>query len=449
MSDERSQSSPNRDVRHTIVHLLSNMSDGREIRSYLQRFSEVDRSRFAVIKIGGAILADHLEETAAALAFLHTVGLTPIVIHGGGHQLDRALEERGIESRRIDGLRVTEPDVLDAARDTFIEQNILLVEAIREQGVAAHGLTAGAFEADYVDRDMYGLVGEPTEVHIALIRSIVDSGAIPILTCLGVAPGGQIVNMNADSATRALVHSVQPLKIIFLVDVGGLLDDDGRLIESINLASDYEHLMAQDWVHSGMRLKLAEIKRLLDDTPLSTSVSITTPSGLVKELFTHGGSGTLVRRGELINRVTEKDTLDEGQVVKLVEEAFGRRLKDGWWNSLDLDDAYLSESLRAGAIVAHVGDIAYLDKFAILEDARGEGLARTVWAQLIADHPVLYWRSRTENAFNSFYSEEADGSVKRGPWTVFWKGETGLSGIEPKVEVIATLQPSFIGDDDE
>ena len=449
MSSDRAPQTPNRDVRQTIVHLLSNMTDGREIRSYLQRFSEVDRSRFAVIKIGGAILAEQLDETAAALAFLHTVGLTPIVIHGGGPQLDRLLEERGIESSKIDGLRVTDPDVLDAARDTFIEQNILLVEAIRAQGVAAHGLTAGAFDADYVDRDRYGLVGEPTEVHIALIRSIVDSGAIPILTCLGVAPGGQIVNMNADSATRALVHAVQPLKIIFLVDVGGLLDDQGRVIESINLASDHDHLMAQDWVHSGMRLKLAEIKRLLDDTPLSTSVSITTPSGLVKELFTHGGSGTMVRRGELINRFTDREGIDEGQVVKLVEEAFGRSLKDGWWAGLELDTAYLSESLRAGAIVTRVGDIDYLDKFAILEDARGEGLARTVWAQLVADYPVLYWRSRTENAFNSFYAEEADGSVKRGPWTVFWKGEADFARIAPRVDEIAALPPSFVGDDDE
>jgi acetylglutamate kinase len=449
MSSDRIPPTPNRDVRQTIVHLLSNMSDGREIRSYLQRFSEVDRSRFAVIKIGGAILADHLEETAAALAFLHTVGLTPIVIHGGGPQLDRLLEERGIETSKVDGLRVTDPDVVDAAREAFISQNILLVEAIREQGVAAHGLTAGAFEAGYLDREKYGLVGEPTEVHIGLIRSIVDSGAIPILTCLGVAPGGQIVNMNADAATRALVHAVQPLKIIFLVDVGGLLDDQDRLIESINLASDYDHIMAQDWVHSGMRLKLAEIKRLLDDTPLSTSVSITTPSGLVKELFTHGGSGTLVRKGELINHFTDRDDIDGDQVVKLVEEAFGRPLDEGWWAGLDMADAYLSESLRAGAIVTRIGDIDYLDKFAILEDARGEGLARTVWAQLVDDHPVLYWRSRTENRFNSFYAEEADGSVKRGPWTVFWKGETDFARIAPRVEAIAALPPSFVGDSDE
>jgi acetylglutamate kinase len=439
----------NRDVRQTIVHLLSNMSDGKEIRSYLQRFSEVDQSRFAVIKIGGAILRDHLDETAAALAFLHTVGLTPIVIHGGGSQLDDTLESRGIATERIDGLRVTGPDVLDAARDTFIEQNILLVEAVRNQGVAAHGLTEGAFDADYVDRDKYGLVGEPNEVHLPLIRSIVASGAIPILTCLGVARGGQLVNMNADSATRALVHAVQPIKIIFLASVGGLLDSEDRLIESINLASDYDHLMAQDWVHSGMRLKLGEIKLLLEDTPLSTSVSITTPSGLVKELFTHGGSGTMVRRGELIDKEPDKDVLDRSQVEKLVEEAFGRTLRPDWWDGLDLETAYLSESFRAGALIARVGDFAYLDKFAILEDARGEGLARTVWAQVTADHPILYWRSRTENGFNAFYAEEADGSVKRGPWTIFWKGEPDFSRIPERVEAIAGLPTSFAGDHDE
>jgi acetylglutamate kinase len=449
MSQDRAPGTPNRDVRQTIVHLLSNMSDGKEIRSYLQRFSEVDASRFAVIKIGGAVLRDHLDETAAALAFLHTVGLTPIVIHGGGTQLDQVLADRGIETVRRDGLRVTDPGVLDAARDTFIDQNIALVEAIREQGVAAHGLTAGAFEADYVDRERYGLVGEPTEVHLASIRSIVDSGAIPILTCLGVAAGGQIVNMNADAATRALVHAVQPMKIIFLVDTGGLLGEDGRPIESINLASDYDHLMAQDWVHSGMRLKLAEIKRLLDDTPLSTSVSITTPSGLVKELFTHGGSGTLVRKGELINREKVKTALDQGQVQKLVEESFGRTLRPEWWDQLELDTAYLSESLRAGAVVARVDDFAYLDKFAILEDARGEGLARTVWARLTDDHPVIYWRSRTDNGFNAFYAEEADGSTKRGDWTVFWRGETDFARIALVVDRIASLPPSFTGDRDE
>lgn len=434
---------PNSDVRQTIVRLLSNMSDSKEIRTYLQRFSELDKSRFAVIKIGGAILRDQLEETAAALAFLYTVGLTPIVLHGAGPQLDDRLEKAGVVPERRDGLRITSSETVDAARETFTEQNIRLVEAIRAQGVAAHGLTQGAFDAELVDQDRYGLVGEPTGVHLDLLRSIVDSGAIPILTCLGVAPGGQLVNMNADSATRILVHAVQPMKIIFLVDAGGLLDGDGQVIDTINLVSDYEELMAQDWVHSGMRLKLAEIKRLLDDSPASTSVSITTPSALVQELFTHGGAGTLVRRGERIEKLTSKDEIDHRRLAHLLESAFQRRLNPEWWPRLNLLAAYVPESYQAAAVVSLVDDFVYLDKFAVEESARGEGIARTVWTHMVRDFPTVFWRSRWDNRFNVFYNEECEGSVKRNDWTVFWKGEDDFDRIARAVKRVSELPADF------
>ena len=433
-------------TRETIVQLLSNMQDGKEIRSYLQRFSEVDRSRFAVIKIGGAILSEELEETAAALAFLHTVGLTPIVLHGGGPQLDETLKARGIKTIKSGGLRVTDAATLDAARDVFIGENIRLVDAIRAQGVSAHSLTTGAIEADYLDKEKYGFVGEPTGVRQGLIDSIVKSGAIPILTCLGLAPGGQLVNVNADSATRALVHALQPMKIIFLAGVGGLLDRDGAVIHSINLASDYDALMSEPWVKGGMRLKLQEIKRLLDDAPLSSSVSITTPAGLVRELFTHGGSGTLIRKGELIRAYSDKNEIDGARAATLVEDAFGRKLLSGWWRDADISSAYVSESYRAGAFLTHIDDFDYLDKFAVLEDARGEGLARTVWRRMTHDHPALFWRSRTENGFNAFYNAVADGSVKRGQWTVFWCGEEDFARIARVVDHIAGLKPSFEGE---
>ncbi len=437
---------PTSSTRQTIVQLLSNMSDGKEIRSYLQRFSEVDQSRFAVIKIGGAILREQLEETAGALAFLHTVGLTPIVLHGGGPQLDETLAERGIKTEKIDGLRVTPAGALDAARDVFIGENLRLVDAIRKQGVAAHSLTTGAIEADYLDRDKYGYVGAPTGVRLGLIQSIVNSGAIPILTCLGLAPGGQLVNVNADSATRALVHALQPMKIIFLAGVGGLLDTAGDVIHSINLASDYEELMAQGWVKDGMRLKLGEIKRLLDDAPLSSSVSITTPSGLVRELFTHGGSGTLIRKGEVIIKYEDKAEIDGDRAVALIENAFDQQLVEDWWQNTDFTATYISDSYRASAFLSDMGNFTYLDKFAVLEDARGEGLARTVWRRFTADHPSFFWRSRTANGFNAFYGGEADGSVKQGPWTIFWKGETDFARIAKIVDQIAAMPPSFTGD---
>ena len=434
---------PNRDIRQTIVQLLSNMSDGKEIRTYLQRFSSIDQSRFAVIKIGGAILANRLEETAASLAFLHTVGLTPIVLHGGGPQLDDDLAAAGIDTERVDGLRVTTSDVLDVARTTFTAKNIELVEAVRAQGVSAHGLTQGAFDARFIDRQTYGFVGEPTKVHLDLIRSIVDSGAIPILTCLGVAPGGQLVNMNADSATRELVHAVQPMKIIFLSDAGGLRDLNDEIIDSINLASDFDNLMSQDWVHSGMRLKLAEIKQLLDDSSAETSVSITTPSALIRELFTHGGAGTMIRQGERIMKKDSKLEIDEADTVALVEAAFGRSLLPEWWNSLELKSAYISDTGRAAALVTDWDDFVYLDKFAIDDSARGEGLARTVWDQMARDHPSLFWRSRRDNRFNAFYIKEADGFINQGGWTIFWIGESDFDRVARTVKLISDLPTDF------
>lgn len=434
---------PNRHTRETIVQLLSNMSDGKEIRSYLQRFAQVDQSRFAVIKIGGAILAEQLEETAAALAFLHTVGLTPIVLHGGGPQLDAALSAAAIETPKIDGLRVTDAQTLDIARRVFVGENIKLVEAVRRQGVSAHSISAGVIDADYLDKDKYGFVGEPSAINLDIIRSIVASGAIPVLTCLGVASGGQLVNVNADAATRALVHALQPLKIIFLTGVGALLGEDGAPIHSINLASDYDHLMGQAHVHSGMKLKIQEIKRLLDDAPLSSSVSITNPAGLIKELFTHGGAGTLVRKGELIDAVAQKSDLDADKTCALVEAAFERPLRADWWNDFQLKQAFMSESYRAGALITMLGDVAYLDKFAVIDEARGEGLARTVWRRMASEVETLYWRSRTANGFNGFYADVADGCVKRGPWTIFWYGDNDFDRINKRVSAIAALPDSF------
>jgi len=237
------------------------------------------------------------------------------------------------------------------------------------------------------------------------------------------------------------------MKIVFLTGVGGLLDKHGKVMHSINLASDFDKLMKASWVEGGMRLKLNEIKRLLDASPLSTSVSITTPDGLIRELFTHGGSGTLVRMGEDIHRFKDKSKLDRTRTEALVENAFARKLKSDWWDELKLHEVHMSASYRAGAILTKVDDFIYLDKFAVVEEARGEGLSRTVWRGFTKDNPKFFWRSRTANGFNAFYHDSADGSVKAGVWTVFWKGETDWARISRIVERVATVPPSFVGDD--
>jgi len=422
-----------------IVQLLSQISDKKEIRSYLNRFSEVGRTRFAVIKIGGAIIAEQLEETASALAFLHRVGLTPIVLHGGGPQLDDEITKRGIDTPKINGLRVTNADALDAARDVFFGANIKLVEAIRQQGVAAHSVTTGVLEATYLDKETYGFVGEPSRVRQGLLQNVVDAGAIPIVSCMGIGPGGQMLNINGDSATRALVNALEPIKIVFLSGVGGLLGEDGKPIHSINLTTDFDGLMQSDWVHSGMRLKLQEIEQLLESAPLSSSVSITSPEGLLRELFTHGGSGTLVRMGEAINRCTSKNDLEVHQIATLISNAFGRAPTRRWWSDLELHAAYVTQSYRACAIIKQVNHVSYLDKFAVLDEARGEGLAHAIWRKIRADHSRLFWRSHSDNGFNEFYTEHSNGSIKHGEWTIYWYGESDFAVIEHMVETIAAM----------
>jgi len=120
-------------TRQTIVRLLSSMGSAKEISQYLKRFSQLDAARFAVVKVGGAVLRDDLQALTSSLAFLQDVGLTPIVIHGAGPQLDAELAAAGIEKRTVDGLRVTTPQALAVVRRVFHAQNLKLVEALQAQ----------------------------------------------------------------------------------------------------------------------------------------------------------------------------------------------------------------------------------------------------------------------------------------------------------------------------
>jgi acetylglutamate kinase len=410
------------DLRPTIVRLLSNLGSAREIQLYLERFSQVDAVRFAVVKVGGAVLRDELGALVSSLAFLQQVGLTPIVVHGAGPQLDAELASAGIEKRLVDGLRYTSPEGLAIVRRVLQLQNLRLVEALQAEGVRATSIPTGVFECDLLGRRRYGFVGKVKRVHTSGMKSAIDVGSIPVITSLGETTAGQIVNVNADWAANELVKRIQPYKIIFLTGTGGLLDAEGKIIDSISLVTDHARLMAQPWLHSGMRVKMEQIHDLLMALPPSTSLSITSPDEMAKELFTHRGSGTLVRRGERIRRRASWKSVDRERFAALVESSFGRPLVEDYFERTKPYRVYLSEHYRAAIVLTRENGLIYMDKFAVSEDAKGEGLGRAIWEVMRADTPQLFWRSRRGNAVNEFYFAHADGAVKDGPWTTFWYG---------------------------
>jgi acetylglutamate kinase len=431
-------------TRQTIIRLLSSMASAKEISQYVKRFSQLDAKRFAVVKVGGAVLRDDLDALTSSLSFLQEVGLTPIVVHGAGPQLDEEMTAAGIEKQTVNGLRITSPEVLAIVRKVFLQQNLALVEALQESGARATSIVSGVFEAEYLDQQTYGLVGEVKRINQSPIEASLKAGSIPVIASLGETVGGQILNINADFAANELVQVLQPYKIIFLTGTGGLLDDKGAVIDSINLSTEYDELMAQPWINGGMRVKIEQIKDLLDKLPLTSSVSITKPAELAKELFTHKGSGTLVRRGERVLRFDSWEGVDLERMRVLIESSFGRRLVADYFDNAKPYRIYISENYRTALILTQEEGFAYLDKFAVLDDAQGEGLGRAVWHVMREENPQLFWRSRHNNQVNIFYYAESDGCYKQEKWKVFWYGIEDFADIERCVAHCRTRVPTLV-----
>lgn len=419
---ERASVDPSRDrpdIRETVIELLGQLGSSREARQYLKQFASIDETRFAVVKVGGAVLRDDLDEMAAALAFLHRLGLTPVLLHGAGPQLDEAMHEAGVPIEKRDGLRVTTEEVMAVARPVVYRANSAIVDALEARGVRSRGILHGVFNARFADRERLGLVGDIQSIDLDSLRSAVAAGALPVVACLGESPSGQVMNINADVAARELVWAIRPYKIIFLTGTGGLLDQNGRIISAISISGDYENLIAQDWVHSGMELKLGQIKEMLEQLPRETSVSITSAAKLTRELFTHTGAGTLIRHGERIDWLTEVPPERTAALAALLEQSFQRRLRPDWLQGRDLEGLLLAESGRAAALIARgVDGMPYLDKFVVTPTARGEGLGAALWQVLRARFPQLYWRARASNPIAGWYLQQAHASFRRGEWIV-------------------------------
>ncbi len=421
-----------------IVKLLRSLGGRKEVEQYLKQFSEIDQRRFAVIKVGGGLLAEDLESLASSLMFLHQVGLTPVVVHGAGPQLAATLAAEGIDAG--DYAQRSSPRALELVRRVFRQENLRLVDMLEELGARGRPIVGGVFEAELGSEG-----GEVpiVRVHAEAIESSIRAGSLPILASLGETASGQILDLGPDAATVALARQLGPFKIMFLRAAGGLRDECGDLLSAINLAEDYELLMAEPWMSPASRHKLALVHELLAELPRTSSVSITSPELLARELFTHKGSGTLIRRGERVVRHDGVETVDRQRLTELLTTAFGRAPVTDYFEAKKFFRIYLADSYRAAAILTDEGPVPYLDKYAVTREAQGEGIGGSLWQRLARDNPALFWRSRVENPVNPWYFQRADGSFSSGDWTVFWYGVEGFAAIQACVERALAMPPTL------
>ncbi|KAJ5263346.1 hypothetical protein N7478_010951 [Penicillium angulare] len=444
-------------TRNTVVQLLSNIGSKREVQQYLSHFTSVSSQQFAVIKVGGAIITEHLQTLSSALAFLNHVGLYPIVVHGAGPQLNRMLEAAGVEPQFEDGIRVTDGKTLALARKLFLEENMKLVEELERMGVRARPLTAGVFSADYLDKPKYNLVGKINGVDKKPIESAIAAGCLPILTSMAETPDGQVLNVNADVAAGELARALQPLKIVYLAEKGGLFNGDtGEKISAINLDEEYEHLMNQWWVRHGTRLKIKEMKDLLSDLPRSSSVAIIHPGDLQKELFTDSGAGTLIRRGNKIHVKTALPEFEDLQALKdvLVRDREGldaRAVVDRYVDGLkDVDfKAYFDDPMEALAVVLPPQQnslIAQMATFTITKSGWLTNVADNVFSSVKKDFTKLAWTVKEDDENLTWFFDKADGSLSRDGEVLFWYGVEEGEEVKQLVQEFTKNGRQMFGD---
>ncbi len=264
-----------------------------------------------VVKFGGNAMVDEDLKSSFArdIVLLKQVGVNPVIVHGGGPQIARLLEQIGKQSRFIEGMRVTDDETMDVVEMVLGGQvNKQIVALINRHGGRAVGLTGkdGGLitarkmrlaDSDEPDHDL-GQVGEVEAIDPAVVAMLDDDGFIPVIAPIGVGHDGASYNINADLVAGRLAAVLGAEKLLLLTNTPGVLDPDGKLLTGLT-AAETERLIAAGVIHGGM---LPKVRCALDavNAGVRTSQIIDgrVRHSVLLELLTDSGVGTLIRGGD-------------------------------------------------------------------------------------------------------------------------------------------------------
>lgn len=272
-----------------------------EALPYIQRFA----GQTVVVKYGGNALsgtehADPLDVFAQDIVMLRAVGIRPVVVHGGGPQINAMLERLGVKSEFRDGRRVTDETTMQVVRMVLTgEVNPSIVSAISACGGRAVGLS-GADDGmiSVVQRDPeLGFVGDVTGVRTAVLEQLLDDGCIPVIATIGVDASGQTFNINADSVAAAVAGALGAAKLLYLTDIEGLrrdLNDATSLISKLT-AAELTELLGDGTIAGGMIPKAESCLEAVHlGVPAVHILDGRVAHVTIIELFTDAGIGTMV-----------------------------------------------------------------------------------------------------------------------------------------------------------
>jgi acetylglutamate kinase len=263
-----------------------------------------------VVKYGGhAMGEEHLAEMFGRdIALLKQVGVNPVVVHGGGPQINAMLKRLAIQSTFIDGLRVTDEAMVEVVEMVLAGTvNKRVAGLINAAGALAVGKDGGLIRARKLTRTKkdpdsniervldLGFVGEPEHVDVRVIHALTGAGLIPVIAPVGVGADGQSYNINADTVAGAIAGALGATRLLMLTDVAGVLDANKRLVPEMTVA-DVESGIASGMISGGM---IPKVQCCVDAVRRGAKGAVILdgrqPHACLLELFTEGGTGTIIR----------------------------------------------------------------------------------------------------------------------------------------------------------
>ena len=227
----------------------------QEIEKYVKKYSKEK----IVIKCGGRVLLDPdlFNNFINDIIILKKLGLTPIVVHGGGPRIKKKLDELNIETKFIMGLRVTDEKVIKIVEDVMIEFNKEIVDSLEKKSCKAKSITIKENNAIYVEQKNkeLGYVGKITKVDDNLIKNLIKESFIPVVSPMGLDDKKQTYNINADTAAGALATSLKSRRLMLMTDVEGVYDKSKKLISEIK-PIEAEKLIYNETISEGMIPKI-------------------------------------------------------------------------------------------------------------------------------------------------------------------------------------------------
>jgi acetylglutamate kinase len=276
---------------------------------FLKRYDD----QTIVVKYGGHAMGE--EETALRfgrdIALLEQVGVNPVVVHGGGPQINAMLKRLDVKSTFVQGLRVTDEEMLDVVEMVLAGPvNKQVAEAITRAGAMAVGISGkdgGLVRARKVTRRVkdeasgewqevdLGFVGEPEEINPKILKLLIGAEIVPVVAPVGVGADGQTYNINADTVAGAIAGALGAERLLMLTDVRGVLGPDGKLIPEMTV-SQVKQGIADGWISGGMIPKVETcIYAVERGVKGAVILDGRVPHAVLLELFTDGGAGTLIR----------------------------------------------------------------------------------------------------------------------------------------------------------